>query len=298
MKIILIVAAGIIILFLAYLIWQYFELKKFKVTEYVVLSDKVQEEQRLAVISDLHGYEYGNANSRLMEKIREMKPHFILIAGDLIVSKDTETYKTALKTLEQLVQIAPVYYGFGNHESRVNREGLVVSEDFAAYRKAVKELGVHILQNKNVLVRSEKDELSIGSVEIDLSYYQKKVDVPMEASYIGEIMGEAHQNYLQILLAHHPTYSEQYASWGADLTFCGHNHGGLVRIPGIGSIISPQLTLFPKYSDGLYEIDGKKVIVSRGLGTHTFHVRVFNRAELLCVRVSNGSSAYSSHQVK
>ena len=69
------------------------------------------------------------------------------------------------------------------------------------------------------------------------------------------------------------------------MTFCGHNHGGLVRIPGIGSLLSPQLTLFPKYNDGMYEIQGRKVIVSRGLGTHTFHVRVFNRAELIIVRL-------------
>ena len=29
------------------------------------------------------------------------------------------------------------------------------------------------------------------------------------------------------------------------------------------------------------DFEGKKVIVSRGLGTHTFHIRIFNRAELV-----------------
>jgi hypothetical protein len=91
------------------------------------------------------------------------------------------------------------------------------------------------------------------------------------------------------MLAHNPSYSSQYAAWGSDLTFCGHNHGGLVRIPGIGSVFSPQFEWFPKYDRGLYEFEHsgskKYVIVSGGLGTHTFHIRIFNRAELLAVTV-------------
>ena len=78
-------------------------------------------------------------------------------------------------------------------------------------------------------------------------------------------------------------YAKEYADWGADLTLCGHNHGGLIRIPGVGSLISPQFQWFPKYDAGSFEFDGKKVIVSRGLGTHTFHIRIFNRAELVFV---------------
>lgn len=85
----------------------------------------------------------------------------------------------------------------------------------------------------------------------------------------------------QVLLAHNPRYAKEYADWGADLTFCGHNHGGLIRIPGVGSLISPQFQWFPKYDAGAFDFEGKKVIVSRGLGTHTFHIRIFNRAELV-----------------
>ena len=92
------------------------------------------------------------------------------------------------------------------------------------------------------------------------------------------------EELFQILLAHNPAYAENYAKWGADVTFCGHNHGGLIRIPGIGSLISPQLTLFPKYDAGKFQIGDRCVIVSRGLGTHTFHVRIFNRAELLQIK--------------
>lgn len=275
----------IIALLLGYVIWQYFELKKFQVTEYSLSSGKLSGEHRLAVIADLHGFEYGRENQNLIQKVKEIKPDFILIAGDMIVSKYPDSYQTALRTLRQLVEIAPVYYGFGNHESRANKSGLTVSEDFLAYCREAETMGVQFLRNENLLVKSEKDMLRIGGIEIDLSFYEKKKITPMGDGCVEKMMGPVDTGAFQILLAHHPGYSEQYAAWGADLTFCGHNHGGLVRIPGIGSLLSPQLTFFPKYNDGLYEIHGKRVIVSRGLGTHTFHIRVFNRAELIAVRL-------------
>ena len=35
-----------------------------------------------------------------------------------------------------------------------------------------------------------------------------------------------------------------------------------------------------------YKYLGKKVYVSKGLGTHTFHIRVFDRAEVLMIRIN------------
>ncbi len=75
------------------------------------------------------------------------------------------------------------------------------------------------------------------------------------------------------------------------MTVCGHNHGGLVCIPGLGSVISPQFIPFPKYDAGEFTIGGRKVYISRGLGTHTFHIRVFNRAELVVISIKPGQDA-------
>lgn len=287
MEIFLIIAVILVCLILGYVIWQYFELKRFEVTKYQIATDKLQKEVQLVVLADLHGFEYGKQNQRLIKQIRENRPDLILIAGDMIVSKYPETYGIALETLAQLVVIAPVYYGFGNHESRAESQGVVVYEQFKDYKQKAAALGVHFLQNENMELNIAGNKLYLGGVEIALDYYEKGRVVPMEQEYIGQRMGTKASGIegYQILLAHNPAYSEQYAAWGADLTFCGHNHGGLVRIPGIGSLLSPQLTLFPKYNDGMYEIGNRRVIVSRGLGTHTFHVRVWNRAELICVNI-------------
>ncbi|MFR1307576.1 MAG: hypothetical protein ACLSCO_00895 [Gallintestinimicrobium sp.] len=48
-------------------------------------------------------------------------------------------------------------------------------------------------------------------------------------------------------------------------------------------MISTSYRLFPKYDGGYYEQNQKKMIVSRGLGSHTIPVRLFNPAELVVI---------------
>ena len=280
MKVILI----FIIVVLVYVVWQYFELKKFEVTEYELHSAKIQEELRIIMISDLHAHVYGHENDTLFAAVKEKKPDRILIPGDMVVGKKPASYETAYRAFQGLLPIAPVYFSNGNHESKPARKKLPYSAQFLAYEKKVKDLGVHILNNESEIVRHGKDELQIYGAEIDLVCYAKGKKVPLEDGFLTQYLGKAGDGY-NILLAHNPAYSSQYAAWGADLSLCGHNHGGLVRIPGIGSLISPQFVLFPKYDAGRFSFGKKEVIIGRGLGTHTFHIRIFNRAELVFIRV-------------
>ena len=69
------------------------------------------------------------------------------------------------------------------------------------------------------------------------------------------------------------------------MTVSGHLHGGIIRIPGIGGVISPQARLFPKYDAGHFQKDGRDLVVSRGLGTHTINIRIFNPAELSVIHL-------------
>lgn len=130
-----------------------------------------------------------------------------------------------------------------------------------------------------------QNKVQLSALELELDYYEKGRIVPLKKDYLEERLPGQKEGAFQILLAHNPAYAQEYLRWGADVAFCGHNHGGLIRIPGIGSLISPQLTWFPKYDAGRFQEGDKNVIISKGLGTHTFHVRIFNRAELLWVKL-------------
>lgn len=278
MKILIIIAVFIVL----YVIWQVQELKKFTVTEYVTESHKTEKEYTAVLIADLHGYCYGKNNGRLLQSIAKASPDLILIAGDMVVSKNHKTYDTALSVLAELKKMAPVYYALGNHEQRVSEPASAYYDMYKEYEKKVTELGICILENQTV---NFSKEVKISGLKIPLSCYRKGKSVPLPKGFLIQNLGEMPQEQYHILLAHNPVFAQEYADWGADLSVCGHYHGGLLRIPGVGSLISPQFKLFPKYDGGNYAFGTKRVVVSRGLGTHTFHIRIFNRAELVVIRI-------------
>lgn len=69
------------------------------------------------------------------------------------------------------------------------------------------------------------------------------------------------------------------------MVLSGHLHGGIARLPLLGGVISPQFRLFPRYSGDCYEKDGKYIVVSKGLGTHTINFRFWNPAELVVLDI-------------
>ncbi|MBO1915105.1 metallophosphoesterase, partial [Microvirga sp. 3-52] len=86
-----------------------------------------------------------------------------------------------------------------------------------------------------------------------------------------------------ILLSHRPEYFDVYVKNEVDVTFSGHAHGGQIRIPGIGGVISPGQGIFPKLTSGIHEKEGSQLVVSRGIGNSLFPVRVFNKPEIVVV---------------
>ena len=119
-----------------------------------------------------------------------------------------------------------------------------------------------------------------------MSSYRKFSKESVTSGDITELLGRpAAEDACTILLAHNPAYMDAYLEWGADLILSGHLHGGLVRVPGIGGIVTPQGFLFPKYSGEMTKEGDQTVIVSRGLGTHTLNIRLFNTPELISVQL-------------
>ena len=280
---------GIIsVIVLIYPVWQRRELKKFRVTRYQMQTHKISSPLRIAVIADLHSFTYGIKNSTLLAAVKNAAPDLILIPGDLIVTSKIERYGIALDFVRRLVTTGvPVICTNGNHESKAQQPE---SDSYMAYRQYLRQLkrsGVRILNNESCKVALCGTQVCISGLELPLSSYKKGKRPYLEEAFIKRELGAASdaEGHLQILLAHHPAFAEQYAAWGADLTVCGHNHGGLVSIPGLGSVISPQFVPFPKYDAGEFTVSGKKIYISRGLGTHTFHIRIFNRAELVVITV-------------
>ena len=264
-------------------IWQVQELKRFNRTTYQICSDKLKGEHKWVVLADLHLWRYGKHNERLVQAIREESPEAIFVPGDLIVQTKPELFCVAEERMEQLTAMAPVFFSNGNHESRLEDPEHKNHALYQQLKMRMTELGVHILNNEREIVKAGEDELVMLGLELPLPYYKKGVDTPLAPGELSRCLGQPDASRYQILLAHTPKYVPEYFAWGADLSLSGHYHGGLVCIPGIGSVISPQFELFPKHSFGRFDEGTRTALVSRGMGTHTFHIRIFNRSELLVV---------------
>ena len=134
----------------------------------------------------------------------------------------------------------------------------------------------------------EETNIRVTGLCLDLGFFKKVVKANMEDDYLDNLLGRvntAEKEHYQILIAHNPIYFKNYADWGADLALSGHVHGGIIRLPLLGGVISPAIALFPKYDAGKYEKDGSTMILSRGLGTHTIHVRMFNPGEVSVIKL-------------
>ncbi|WP_461812028.1 metallophosphoesterase [Faecalimonas sp.] len=264
------------------------EISTFKVTHYEIISRKLSKnmkEKKIVFISDLHNYSYGKRNNKLIGTIEQENPDIIFSAGDLLVGKKNKSTKPAEEFIESLAKRFPIYCINGNHEQRMKEEMEVYGKKYAEYRESIIKSGVNLLENDSVLLEWEGKKVRINGLEIPLSYYRKFSRKKLSLKEIEVCLGKSNKDVFEILLAHNPVHAEVYAEWGADLILSGHLHGGIVRIPFLGGIITPQMCFFPKYSGGLYEIGEKRIVVSKGLGIHSIPIRLFNEAEVIVLHI-------------
>ena len=254
--------------------------------EYKISSDKVRKKGRILLLSDLHNKSYGKGNEKLLAEIERIKPDFIVCAGDMMTANERKTCcRVPVSLLKQLAEKYPVYYGMGNHEYRMKVYRKAYGDMFNAYKEELENAGVHFLENKRVYLPEYNVE--ICGLEIERRFYRRLRRNPMEEGYLEGLLGKAKEERFELLIGHNPEYFKEYAGWGADLILSGHVHGGVVRVPFLGGLISPSLRLFPKYDGGMFEEQGKKMILSRGLGMHTIPLRMFNPGELVVIHLEN-----------
>ena len=158
-------------------------------------------------------------------------------------------------------------------------------EAFIKFRRTLEAKGVQFLDNSSTVYSKNNSRIRITGISIDWKYYNKTRVIPMSNTYLEKIAGKSNQKEYQLLLAHNPIYFKSYIHWGADLILSGHLHGGLIRLPLMGGIISPQYRIFPKYDSGVFTEEKRSMVVSKGLGSHSVMMRLFNRPELVFIRV-------------
>ena len=249
-----------------------------EISRYEVKSQKLPESFdgfKIVQLSDLHGAEFGEDGMELVEKVGSLEPDMIALTGDFVT--DEGDLAAVEKLAARLVKLCPVYFISGNHEFG---SGLAVK-----VRNILERAGVKYLSNEYLTINRGDDEILLGGVEDPLAYADM-----LSPDELAQKMNDAAPDAFKILLGHRNYWMTEYPELPVDLIFCGHAHGGLIRIPGVGGLIGTDRRLFPDFDAGEYNNGRYTLIVSRGLGNSVPIPRVFNRPEIVCVELS---SAYA-----
>ena len=270
-------------------IWGFLELKNLIKKEYVIASPDIPDSldgKKIALISDQHGIYQGKGNKRVFDILDDVSPDFIVISGDMINGRGKKELKFVSEFLSGLKRYdIPVIYTFGNHEEKMHKYHPYY------YKKLRKIAGLKSirLNNRAYSPKGNPDVLFVG-LDLPLEFYhaydndnficRRTKRVIRKHDRLNGYDTKEPDNRYKILISHDPEHMEKYAECGYDLCLSGHIHGGIVRLPFLGGLVTPRLQFFHKISKGYFESGKMKMIVSGGVGWHEIPFRIFNKPEI------------------
>lgn len=238
---------------------------------------------KLMHISDLHIERLTRREDRLVRLVEAAKPDLILITGDYVnlsYNRDPQTHAQVKQLLNRLHAPFGVFATLGSPPADL-RETVVPIFD-----------GLPI-----PLMREEWKEIDLGDgrrvvlLGMDCTHH-----LPTDASRLDRLVKSAPNSVPQVLLYHSPELMPQASDHGLDLYLCGHTHGGQVRLPFIGPLITSS-QLGRQYVMGLYVKGRTRLYVSRGVGLEGLgapRIRFLSPPEIALITLSPDPAQLSS----
>ncbi len=228
-----------------------------KVHEIAIYDEELnQAYQGLKIVhfSDLH---YGMTTfiddiKKLVQEINLINPDIIVFTGDLFESKNVSDEDVSLLTkyLDQL-------------EARLFKFAVIGDHD-----EAYLDVYQTILEDSNFILLDN---------EVKLVYDQCSEPIQFVGlSHSKDIDDLYNPNYYTITIMHKPDLIKNIPN--SNLVLAGHSLGGQIKIPFLGGIIKRDGA--NTYINEYYEVEGKKLYISNGIGTQNFGFRLFNQPSI------------------
>lgn len=253
-----------------------------EITELTFTSDSLPKSFngfKIVVLSDLHNEVFGTSQDKLIKIIDSCSPDIIVLTGD-IIDRDTSDFSPVTDLLDGICSKYPVYAVTGNHEYD-NSDYLNTLYSY------YEQYNVALLENDFAEIKRDGEVIYIYGIP-----YMSKAEV-LQNPQAFDIRNNTKNSYIlnndifSILLYHDPEIFDIISKADYDIIFSGHVHGGVIRLPFIGGMLSPNVEFFPKYDSGIYTKNNTALVVSRGLG-QTIIPRFNNRPEIVCITLFSG----------
>ena len=246
---------------------RYIEPEWVEVTEHHITLPSLSpafEKFRIVQISDIHIDTWMTPErlDRLLEIVQKQHADLIVITGDFISRRVLYGDDEFIRLFSKLSARAGVVAVPGNHDysgpNAIDR-----------LRRLWKESGIRDLSNTIYTLERNGEKLHFAGVD----------DVVARKARLDLVMEQLPADGCAIMLAHEPDFADIIAPYDRfDLQLSGHTHGGQVRVPVLGALISPKHGR--RYDIGWFYVDKMRLYVNRGVGMVTLTLRFNCRPEI------------------
>ena len=225
---------------------------------------------RVLHVSDLHVERITTREQRLVELAEELRPDLIVFTGDLLNLSYLDDARAQADCREVLSKLhAPLgVYAISGSPS-VDRPHVV--------SKVLDGLDIRHLDNRvEPLTLSPGDEPLMALVGVTCTN-----DAKRDGKTFRQVAAGVPNNPstpFTLLLYHSPDLMPEAARAGVDLFLAGHTHGGQIRLPLVGALLTSS-KYWKRYEMGLYVEGNTRLYVSRGIGMEGLGAP---RARLFC----------------
>ncbi|WP_456275685.1 metallophosphoesterase [Bacillus sp. AK128] len=247
---------------------RYIEPNQLETTRFTLKSPLIPKEFngiRILQFSDTHiGHYYEMEKfSKLIDQINKEEADLVFFTGDLIDAPDT--YPSPAELIPLLSSIkAPLgkFSIYGNHD-----HGGYGTE---SYKQIMEQSGFNLLMNSSTSITILGESITVAGLD----------DYMLGRPDFEQTLRTVPQDTYTILLAHEPDVAKISHSYPVQLQLSGHSHGGQVKVPFLGAIVTPPFA--SEYVEGLYEVGDVPLTlyVNRGLGTTRVPFRFLSKPEL------------------
>jgi len=225
-----------------------------EVTRHRIETSKIDEPIRIVVLADLQTDRIGPYERCVVKEVLRQQPDLILLAGDYL-------------------------HAYADEQPRLRRELSALLHD-VHFRAP---LGVYAVEGNidsagwtdafdglPVTVARRTETFSVGPIDLTCLSL-------VDSGFPGLTLPRPDVERFHIALGHRPDFARGEVE--ADLLLAGHTHGGQVRLPLVGPLLT--LSSVPRsWAAGLTELSGgRRLIVSRGIGHER---RTAPRLRFLC----------------
>jgi predicted MPP superfamily phosphohydrolase len=234
--------------------------------------DPAAEPIRVVYVADPHVARIGVREETVIQRVKELAPDLIVFNGDYL---DLSYCTDPVAADEFRRFVAQLHAPYGLYGVRGTVEPTPSSMAW-------------LLEGTDIVwLEQEAVTVEVRGQRVTLVGAACSHDRTIDAPRLLEAMEGVGQSDFTLLLYHSPDLIYEAAELGIDLELGGHTHGGQIRLPFYGAIVTLS-EYGRRFASGLFQVEGTTLYVSRGLGLeggHAPRVRFLCRPELVSLEL-------------